>query len=234
MLTLLIGRGLFFNKPEEKPVDLSYRKLEVDNLPIVQSIEKKDFRQLLQKYEEENGKVLRPIKRRSKTRISLSLSSPVCGAPSEYLYANNGAGGQCECKVCGTLFSEKNRYAKELILKCPHCMKTLEKIKERKDFNVHKCKNDQCPYYLGRLNGMTKQERKKFKKDPQSFKMRYIYREFLIDFKPVSMKSPVKPKVNISRLQVSPHTLGLILTYHVNYGLSARKTAALMKVFLAF
>ncbi|WP_229733711.1 DDE-type integrase/transposase/recombinase, partial [Compostibacillus humi] len=48
------------------------------------------------------------------------------------------------------------------------------------------------------------------------------------DFKPLSKETPEKPKVDISRIYVSPHTLGLILTYHVNYGLSARKTAALM------
>lgn len=41
-------------------------------------------------------------------------------------------------------------------------------------------------------------------------------------------KSPVKPKVNLSRIYASPQTLGLILTYYVNYGLSARKTVALM------
>ena len=34
--------------------------------------------------------------------------------------------------------------------------------------------------------------------------------------------------MDLSRIYVSPHTLGLILTYYVNYGLSARKTAALM------
>jgi transposase-like protein len=59
--------------------------------------------------------------------------------------------------------------------------------------------------------------------------VRYIYREFLFDYKPVEKASPVKPKVDLSRLYVSPHTLGLILTYHINYGLSARRTAALMK-----
>ncbi len=34
---------------------------------------------------------------------------------------------------------------------------------------------------------------------------------------------------DISKLYVSPHTLGLILTYHVNFGLSTRMTAALMR-----
>lgn len=157
------------------------------------------------------------------------MKCPRCGAPSDYLYANNGGKGQYQCKVCACLFNKKNQYAKEAILKCPHCSKTLEKIKERKDFLVFKCKNNDCPYYKKKLQGMSKKEKKQFEKDPQSFKVRYIFRQFQIDYQPLAKHSPKKPKVDLSRLHVSPHTLGLILTYHVNYGLSARKTAALMK-----
>jgi putative transposase len=76
---------------------------------------------------------------------------------------------------------------------------------------------------------MTKKEKQRFKKEPQAFKVRYIFRQFHIDYKPLTKDSPKKPKVDLSRLYASPHTLGLILTYHVNYGLSARKTAAIMK-----
>ncbi|MFD2658450.1 transposase, partial [Gracilibacillus thailandensis] len=36
------------------------------------------------------------------------------------------------------------------------------------------------------------------------------------------------PKVDLSRIHSSPHVLGLILTYYVNYGIGARKTAAMM------
>ena len=75
---------------------------------------------------------------------------------------------------------------------------------------------------------MTKEEKQQFKNDPQAFKVRYIFREFNFDFKPLAKESPISPKVDLSKIYVSPHTLGLILTYHVNYGLSARKTAALM------
>lgn len=157
------------------------------------------------------------------------MKCPRCGAPSDYLYANNGGKGQYQCKVCACLFNKKNQYAKEAILKCPHCSKTLEKIKERKDFLVFKCKNNDCPYYKKKLQGMSKKEKKQFEKDSPSFKVRYIFRQFQIDYQPLAKHSPKKPKVDLSRLHVSPHTLGLILTYHVNYGLSARKTAALMK-----
>lgn len=45
----------------------------------------------------------------------------------------------------------------------------------------------------------------------------------------MSKESPELPKVDISQIHSSSHTLGLILTYYVNYGLSSRRTAAIMK-----
>ncbi len=119
------------------------------------------------------GNHLKPVQRRSnsKGKVPSSMNCPKCGAPSDYLYANNGGKGQYQCKVCACLFNNKNQYAKEAILKCPHCSKTLEKIKERKDFLVFKCKNNDCPYYQKKLKGMSSKEKKQFKKDPQAFKV---------------------------------------------------------------
>ncbi|QOY34316.1 IS6 family transposase [Anaerobacillus isosaccharinicus] len=229
LLTLLIGKSMF-DKPTEAPVNKPYRKLQVDDLPIIEVPKKLDFQVLLTEHLESKGKPLKPVQRRSNsTPVPSSMKCPTCGAPAEYLYANNGAKGQYQCKVCSCLFSEKNRYLKEAILKCPHCSKTLEKVKERKDFHVYKCKNDACSYYQQKRNAMTQKEKNRFKEDPQAFKLRYIYRQFHIDFQPLAKHSPKRPRVDLSRIYVSPHTLGLILTYHVNYGLSARKTAALMK-----
>ena len=76
---------------------------------------------------------------------------------------------------------------------------------------------------------MTPVVKKRFRKEPHQFKVRYIYRQFNFDYKPLAKSSPVLPKVDLSKIYASPHTLGLILTYHVNYGLSARRTAGLMK-----
>ncbi len=219
-----------FDKPKEAPVNKPYRKLQVDDLPIIEKTEKLDHKLLLAEHLKVKGKPLKPVQRRSNsTPVPTSMNCPKCGAPSTYLYANNGAKGQFQCKVCTCLFNQKSRYLKEAVLKCPHCSKTLEKVKERKDFDVFKCKNNDCSYYQKKRNAMSQKEKKQFNEDPQAFKMRYIYRQFHIDFKPLAKESPCQPKVDLSRLYVSPHTLGLILTYHVNYGLSARRTAALMK-----
>jgi len=220
-----------FDKPTEQPVNKPYRKLQVDDLPIIEVPEKIDYQILLTEYLEKNEKPLKPVRRHKNTKVSVphSMICPKCGAPSDYLYANNGDKGQYQCKVCSCLFNDKNRYSKEAVLKCPHCSKTLEKIKERKDFDVFKCKNDDCHYYQKKLKGMSSKEKKQFKKDPQAFKLRYIFRQFRIDFQPLSKESPDLPAVDLSKIYASPHTLGLILTYHVNYGLSARKTAAIMQ-----
>ncbi|MBU9720284.1 MULTISPECIES: DDE-type integrase/transposase/recombinase [Bacillaceae] len=231
LLTLLIGKSMF-DKPKstETPVNKPYRKLQVDDLPIVETFEKLNYKVLLQEHKIAKGKVLKPVRRHvNSTPVPTTIKCPKCGAPSEYLYANNGAKGQYQCKVCTCLFSEKNRYLKEAVLKCPHCSFSLEKVKERKDFDVYKCKNDNCTYYQRNLKGLSKREKKQFEQDPQAFKMRYIFRQFRIDYQPLAKHSPQKPKVDLTRLYVSPHTLGLILTYHVNYGLSARRTAAIMK-----
>lgn len=229
LVGMILGKSVaksLFDEPVNKP----YRKLEVDDLPIIKTPEKLDFQELLKDYQTKHGKPLKPVLRRknSVVNIPIAMSCPRCSAPADYLYANNGNKGQYQCKVCACLFSKQNRYMKEAVLKCPHCLKSLDKIKERKDFFVFKCRNDNCIYYQKKLRQMTKEEKKRFKQDPQAFKVRYIFREFHFDFKPLSKETLEKPKVDLSRIYTSPHTLGLILTYHVNYGLSARKTAALM------
>ncbi|MBO0996130.1 DDE-type integrase/transposase/recombinase [Bacillus sp. SD088] len=228
--TLLIGKNMF-EKPTEEPVHKPYRKLQVDDLPIIETLEKLNYKILLENYSMEHGKPLKPVKRHahSKTTVPKTMNCPKCGAPSDYLYANNGNKGQFLCKVCSCLFHDKNRFSKEAILRCPHCAKTLEKVKKRKDFSVFKCKNNDCSYYQKKLKTMSKKEKKRFKKDPQAFKVRYIFRQFHVDFLPLSKQSPELPRVNLSKIHASAHTLGLILTYHVNYGLSARKTAAIMQ-----
>ena len=100
------------------PDNLNYQKLKVDELPLIEKVEKLDYHLLLQTHFEKTGKVLQPIQRRNGVKINLDLNTtcPRCNAPSDYLYANNGSKGQCNCKVCDALFNPKNRYSKEAIL----------------------------------------------------------------------------------------------------------------------
>lgn len=215
----------------DEPVDRPYRKLQVDHMPIIEVLEKLDYKQLLADYQLEHGKELKPVRRHKNTVVKVpeSLTCGRCSVPSPYLYANNGAKGQFLCKVCGYLFNKQHRYLKEIIIKCPYCMRTLDKVKERKEFKIFKCKNDACSFYKQNLSSMSKEDKERFLAEPHAFKVRYIYRQFTFEYKPLQKTSPELPKVDLSKIYASPHTLGLILTYYINYGLSARKTACLMK-----
>jgi len=211
LMILLLGKAVGSVRPDQ-PINKEYRKLQVDELPVIQQLEKVSFQDIKQAYFDKYGKELKPVRRHAnaKTKVPEHLCCPKCGAPSAYLYANNGASGQYRCKACDCLFNQQNRYQKEAILRCPHCMKTLEKIKERKDFHIWKCKNNQCSFYQSNIGRMSKEEKARFKQDSQAFKVRYIYREFLFDYQPLSPSSPVKPQVDLSRIYTSSHTLGLI------------------------
>jgi hypothetical protein len=67
LLTLLIGKNMF-DKPTEKPVNKPYQKLQVDELPIIETLQKLDYQILLKEYLEKNGKPLKPVQRRSNSR----------------------------------------------------------------------------------------------------------------------------------------------------------------------
>lgn len=214
----------------EAPVSMDYQKLVVDKPPIFEVLEKLDYKLLLAHYRYENRKPLNPVKLHEGSKpVATSIRCAKCDAPSEYLYDNNGGRGQYKCKVCSCLFHENNRFKKDVALKCPYCHRHLEHIKSREDFNIYKCKNNNCSYYLRNLKNMTKDEKKLYKSNPEEFKLHYIYRSFKVDFVPLSKEQPDKPRIDLSRIQSSKETLGLVLTYYINYGLSARSTSAVMK-----
>lgn len=66
-------------------------------------------------------------------KIPANLTSPKWSAPYGYLFASSDDKGQYKSKVCDCLLGKKNRFSKEAILRCPHCLKSLERIKERTD-----------------------------------------------------------------------------------------------------
>jgi len=212
------------------PISKKYRYLQVDELPIIEVFEKLDYNQLLAEYKAKHGKELKPIKRRNpKHKVLHNISCTRCQAPHVYIYDNNGGKGQYLCKICDFPFIKGQVYQNSISFKCPHCGKSLEKIKVRKQFIIHKCKNDFCSFYQYNLAVMTKKERKLFAQNPYAFKLHYIYREFTFDFKPLSKELTVIPKVDITKIHSSHQVLGLVLTYYTNYGLSSRNTAAIMK-----
>lgn len=200
-----------------------YQKFKTDILPIVVKFEKKDWRKLLTDYELEHGKPLKTVQRRNGKSISVDTICPVCGAPHHYIYDNNGGKGQFQCKVCGQTFITGKHATKPLKLKCPYCGHALSPKKHRSFFIVHKCVNDSCSYYLKNLKSVDSEVLKNNEK--YKHKLRYIYREFTVDFFAMDLNSLPKNASSLKFNKHNAHIMSLCLTLHVNLGLSLRKTS---------
>lgn len=216
------------DKIDNKPTNEKYRQFKVDEHPIIEpfiTVEHKDHKQLIK----DNN--IKPINRKNGKDITINVKCPCCGAPKDYFYDNNGKQTQFLCKVCSHTFSTNPNKDKNVIFKCPHCTHTLTHRITRDDFDVYVCKNPKCQYYLNNLNSLSKEDKKKFKKNPTLFKLHYVYRKFNIEI-PTLMKDfreCIKTPIDISRAYSSQYIIGLCLTYHVNYGMSYRQTAALLR-----
>ena len=213
---------------DNKPTDERYKQFKVDEPAIVEpfvKLEHKDYKQLIK----DNN--IKPIKRRNNKSITIDIKCPCCGAPKEYIYDNNGKQTQFECKVCSHIFSNNPEKQNDVVLKCPHCRRTLCKRAEREDYDVYVCKNEKCSYYLNNLASLTLTDKKKFKENPTLFKLHYVYRKFNIALPELTKdyREFIKTPVDISKVYSSQYVLGLCLTYHVNYGLSYRQTSSILK-----
>lgn len=216
------------NHLSDKPQDVKYRLFHVDVPAIVEpfiKIEHKDYKQLIK----DNN--IKPIKRRNGKDISIDVHCPCCGAPKNYLYDNTGKQNQFECKVCSFIFSANSKKEKDVILKCPHCKYQLSLFHHREDFDVYKCLNDKCPYYLKNKSSLNAHDKKLYKEHPEKIKLRYIYRKFNIDFPTLQKdyREFIQSPIDLSKAYSSQYIIGLCLTYHVNYGLSYRQTASILK-----
>ena len=222
--------GKAFKPKAEKCTDKKYMKLSVDPLPIfgqppIQQIWQ--YTVLLENYRREHGKELKPVRRRGDKVPPVDAVCPYCGAPREYAYDNNGGRGEFWCKVCNQKFSIL-KPTKDDEPFCPFCHYKLELRKKRKSFDIYRCHFDGCPFKKKKLSAMSADQKALFMKSPHLFKVRFIYRKFHFNFTPLSKQNEYVPIVDLPNITASPHVLGLILTYHVNYAISLRKTAALM------
>ncbi|OPJ54560.1 DDE-type integrase/transposase/recombinase [Clostridium oryzae] len=199
-----------------------YQKFKVDKLPKILRFEKIDYQLLLAYYKHKYNKLVKPINRRNGKSIPEYIICPKCGAPHDYIYDNNGAKGQYQCKVCGQTFHQSNHGTKPVVFVCPYCGRTLDAKKDRKHFRVHKCVNPKCSYYLKNISKLPKDLPPA---DKHKYKLHYIYREFTVDFFKMDLNSLPARAINFSFKKFNPHIMGLCLTYHVNLKLSTRQTA---------
>ena len=206
-----------------------YHKLKVDKLPLIKVPKKKDYKQLLELYLKEHDKPLKSIKSRGKNPVPDDVHCPCCNAPHNYIYDNTGGRGQFWCKVCNTHFNRQNYIDNPIELSCPYCGKALVVKKKRKLFNIHKCVNPNCSYYLNSLQNLSKEQLEEYKSTPDKFKLHYIYREFKVNFFKVDLYSLPKHASSLIFRKFTPHVMGLCLTYLVNCGMSTRATSRVMR-----
>lgn len=219
---LLFGKN--FKPKPDKITDKKYLKLSVDPLPIFEKPKPTKIYDCDVLISQNNVK---PVKSRGGNVVPSDTICPYCGAIHDYIYDNNGGHGQFLCKVCkSTFFPYKP--TKDDEPHCPFCGSKLTRIKERKDFDIYRCNNRDCSFRKKKLSAMDASQKALYRQSPHLFKLRYIYRKFNFYFTPLSKENDNLPLVDLPNIKASPHVLGLILTYRINYGLPLAKTAALM------
>lgn len=202
-----------------------YQKFKLDKHPLIIRPQIIDHLFLLEYYKLRYGVTVKPVKRRdTNSSPEKHIKCPRCHATHIYLYKNNGSKGQYECKICDKHFNVL--VLKELSLKCPHCGHTLEKKKSRKYFNIHKCINSKCDYYLEQIKKIPEDIPKE---NYYKYKLHYIYREFVIDFFKMNLHNVSEKATGFNFKKFNPHILGLVLTYSINLKLSTRKTSQALK-----
>lgn len=224
-LLVFIAKNIPLKSPKYDITSPKYKKLTVDRLPVIKQPERLDYKVLITEYKSKHGKDFKPVKSRGGSSVPAGTVCHRCGAPHNYLYDNTGGRGQCLCKVCGLRFNKDKNDFKIGSLVCPYCGHILVKKKNRKHFNIHKCVNKKCPFYLEALGRLSPEEQAEYLKDKHKFKLHYIYREYIIDYFKMDLSSLPKGATNLTFRNFSPHIMGLCLTYHVNLGLSTRATA---------
>jgi len=216
-----------------------YRRFIVDPLPPRTEPPPKpvaptlDWRQLAAAYEAKNGQPLPPVKRRSgKSHVPAGHTCGHCGAPSDYLYFNDGRKRtQLRCKVCGGLSPVQRRLRKTARAQywCPHCGGALYRWKVHTDVTLYKCGNDHCPAYLKNLAKLNHDEKKLRQERTSQFSVRYIYREYHFRPDQLQLPAPTLSRVDLARIHSPDNVLGLVLTFHISCGLSARMTAFILR-----
>lgn len=204
-----------------------YQKHQIDKLPVIKPFFKQDWQFLLEYYLWKDGKPLRPVQRRNGRTIPEDTICPLCGAPHQYIYDNNGGKGQFQCKVCGQTFVTGEQVSSSIRFICPYCGHTLVPKKDRRFFTVHKCVNPKCSFYLRNLKKVDPADLEQdFGKN--KYKLHYLYREFSVNFFRMDLDSLPKNASSLKFTKNNAYIMSLCLTLHVNLQLSLRKTAQAM------
>ena len=219
----------------------NYRKYDVDPTPpitykpVKQKVKKKyNYKELLDQYRSVHGKELKPVSRRKNSfRPPEHIHCPCCGAPSTYIYVNDGKKqNQLKCKICNTLFPSQRVRIKGSKTKylCPHCKKALYLWKSHSYYDIYKCGNRNCPYRKRRINSLTPEEKTLLKSNSSSqLKVNYQFRFYHFDPDELNCARPEDCDSDIFSIRNNLDTVGLVLTYAVSCGLSSRMTSYILR-----
>jgi len=228
-------------KPNEKPPH--YRVFQVDPAPplpeppaVIVKPAESDWQKLLDKYKRQHGKDLKPVERRKGSpQLPPGCRCEHCNAPRKYLYINNGKhASQALCKICRKT-SPTHRIRKKSSAKywCPHCGSALSRWKSSGICTIYKCPGYNCSHYLDKIKSLTAEEKKQreLQKYDPNYKLHYQYREFHLSPQDLKTQRPegCRSKVDLNRIHNNHHVVGLVLTFTINLGLSARLTEKALK-----
>lgn len=132
------------------------------------------------------------------------------------------------CKVCSLLFNPYHRLSPKTKFWCPHCNHALFLWKHRKECSLYKCDNDRCSFFLQKLNLLNRLEKYLLKTKSSQFKLRYQFRDYHFTNNQLSLSAPYRSHL-IFNIRNSLNTLCLALTFHISLGISARKTAFILR-----
>ena len=215
-----------------------YRDFYVDPLaPLVQppkplpAAPSLDWQQLCARYQKTHHRPLAPVQRQGGQPPPAGCRCRHCGAPSDYLYLNDGhQASQLRCKVCGGLSQLAPRHRpNKTPYWCPYCQSALYRWKQRPDCTLYKCPKDHCPHYRQKKAALHWNERLLQRLRLSQFKLRYQYRQY--HFQPAQLEPSAveRPFLDLTRIHRSSDLLGLVLAFHISFALSARKTAQVLR-----
>ena len=189
-----------------------------------------NFKNLLDTYEFQSGKPLKPVHPRfSKNRVPELITCPYCSAPSHYIYFNNGKKrSQLKCKVCSQVFQLHKRFQRKTRYFCPYCLKALFTWKERPEVTIYKCQNHHCSHRIDKLAKLNAGEKRIRKERLSQFKINYQFREYHYEPAELKVAKPHLPKIDLHRIHCDMNIFALILTLHISYAITARKTAHML------
>ena len=189
------------------------------------------FETLLLEYESKHKKKLKPVNvRHLENRVPEHTKCPHCNAPHLYIYFNDGKKrSQLKCKICDNVFQLHVRFRKPIKYFCPYCLKALYTWKTREEVTIYKCHNHKCPHRKQKLKALNPDEKKVRPERLSQFKINYQYRDYHFELSELKVAKPSAPTVALNRIHNDINVFALILTLHISYAITARKTAHMLR-----